>query len=342
MKYLLGTISLLLFAFIFGFIGFILGTTGFSSKFDINHVTSIGTIVTIGILTLTLIWQFLNSKKEKINTRFYELLKYHHTNSNEIELTNPFALKTNQNKEVHGKKCFMIIYRQYKLAKQILDYYEHIPGKGKIQDKLLGSRITDYNRFSKGIELSNFCKSEIAYIIIYHGVSSEAEYDLLESLEKNYKKEFTNDIIKHFRLFPVHYSDCYKKDDFQILINDQTKEHAMRYLLNIENKYSDKTFKAYFFGGHLHRLDHYFRHLFHFINFIYNDSILSKTEKQDYYKILRTQLSSYEQVLFYINSLSSLGRDWELTNDKKHKLITTPNLMKNMPKNMASDLVQNV
>jgi len=29
MKHLLGTISLLLFAFIFGFIGFILGTTGF-------------------------------------------------------------------------------------------------------------------------------------------------------------------------------------------------------------------------------------------------------------------------------------------------------------------------
>lgn len=336
MKYFLWSISILLFAFLFGFTGFILGTTGFSRKFDIDHVTSIGTIATIGVLILTLIWQFLNSKKEKINTRFYELLKYHHTNSNEIELTNPFALKTSVNKTVHGKKCFMIIYRQYKLAKQILDYYEHIPEKGKIQNRLKNSRTKDYKKFSKGVELSDFCKSEIAYIITYHGVSSEAEYDLLESLQKNYTKEFTTDIIKYFRLFPVHYSDYYKKIDFDILTDNNTDKHAMRYLLNLEDKYSDKTFIAYFFGGHLHRLDHYFRHLFHFVNFIYNDSILSKTEKQDYYKILRTQLSSYEQVLFFINSKSYLGRDWELTNTKKHKLITDTKLTKNMPKNMVS------
>jgi hypothetical protein len=340
MKYLLKTISLLLFAFIFGFIGFILGTTGFSSKFDINHISSIGTIATIGILTLTLIWQFLNSKKEKINTQFYELLKYHHTNSNEIELTNPFELKTNQNREVHGKKCFMIIYRQYKLAKQILDYYEHIPKKGNIQNKLLNTSTKHYKKFSKGVELNDFCKSEIAYIITYHGVSSEAEYDLLESLQKNYTKEFVTDILKYFRLFPVHYSDCYKKSDFEILSDNNTEEHAMRYLLNLENKYSNKTFVAYFFGGHLHRLDHYFRHLFHFVNFIYNDSILSEEERQDYYKILRTQLSTYEQVLFYINSQSCLGRDWELTNDKKQKLITETKLTKNMPKNMVADLIQ--
>jgi len=290
-------------------------------------------------LTLTLIWQFLNSKKEKINTRFYELLKYHHTNSNEIELTNPFALKTNQNKIVHGKKCFMIIYRQYKLAKQILDYYEHIPEKGSIKDKLLNTSTKHYKKFSKGVELNDFCKSEIAYIITYHGVSSEAELDLTETLKKNYSLDFINDIIKHFRLFPVHYSSAFNKTDFEIMTINTDQNHAMRKLSNIKNSYPKKKY-IYFFGGHLHRLDHYFRHLFHFVNFIYNDSIFSEKERQDYYKILRTQLSTYEQVLFYINSQSCLGRDWEHTNDKKHKLITTPNLMKNMPKNMVSDLIQ--
>lgn len=334
----LNKIGILLLFILFFLGGFLLGQTGFTSEIDANKVASYGTIATVVFLLITLMFQYTDSKKEKINTRFYELLKYHHTNSNEIELTNPFALKTNQNKIVHGKKCFMIIYRQYNLAKQILDYYEQIPKKGNIQDKLL--KNSTYSKFSNRSNVNDFCKSEIAYIITYHGVSSEAEYDLLESLRKNYSKEFVTDILKYFRLFPVHYSDYYKKSDFEILSNNNTENHAMRYLLNLENKYSNKTFVAYFFGGHLHRLDHYFRHLFHFVNFIYNDSILSEKERQDYYKILRTQLSTYEQVLFYINSQSYLGRDWELTNDKKHKLITETKLTKNMPKNMVSNLVQ--
>jgi hypothetical protein len=96
-----------------------------------------------------------------------------------------------------------------------------------------------------------------------------------------------------------------------------------------------------YYNGHQHRRGHYFRHLFQTVKYInYNDDI-KEEEKYFYAKTLRAQLSTYEQAILFINSITTLGYKWELLpeenllkkgDDKiKCKLITNNQLIKNLP-----------
>lgn len=100
-----------------------------------------------------------------------------------------------------------------------------------------------------------------------------------------------------------------------------------------------------YYGGNQHRLGHYFRHLFQCIKYINGQKQLTQKEKYFYAKTLRAQLSTYEQAVFFINSLSIMGMPWELIPDyekskigfvnkkriKKSRLISNYNLIKNLP-----------
>ena len=84
-----------------------------------------------------------------------------------------------------------------------------------------------------------------------------------------------------------------------------------------------------YYNGHQHRLSHYFRHLFQSYKYLNSQKNLPEKEKYFYAKMLRAQLSTYEQALLFVNSLSSSGMNWEL--DSTEKLITKFNLIKNLP-----------
>ena len=96
-----------------------------------------------------------------------------------------------------------------------------------------------------------------------------------------------------------------------------------------------------YYGGHQHRLGHYFRHLFQSYKFLSLQTFLDADEKYFYGKTLRAQLSTYKQFILLFNSISSLGMKWEYTADIKDlpddvifddfKFITRYNLIKNLP-----------
>ncbi|KEQ31648.1 hypothetical protein N180_15530 [Pedobacter antarcticus 4BY] len=102
-----------------------------------------------------------------------------------------------------------------------------------------------------------------------------------------------------------------------------------------------------YYGGHQHRLGHYFRHLFQTYKYLHYHPNLNMKEKYFYGKTLRAQLSTYEQALLFINSISTVGMKWELLAEYKEKsgmnlerifklrrdnhLITRYNLIKNLP-----------
>ncbi|MFV8358241.1 putative phage abortive infection protein, partial [Flavobacterium sp. XS1P32] len=96
-----------------------------------------------------------------------------------------------------------------------------------------------------------------------------------------------------------------------------------------------------YYGGHQFRLGHYFRHLYQTVKFINNHDNIDYQTKYEYVKILRSQLSTYEQAILFTNSLSQMGKSWELqpkinSQLKKYKkydfeLITKYNLIKNLP-----------
>lgn len=64
------------------------------------------------------------------------------------------------------------------------------------------------------------------------------------------------------------------------------------------------------FEGHQSRLGHYYRHLFQAVQFVDSQPDLDDVQKYDYVKMLRAQLSTHEQALLLINSLSPVGEVW--------------------------------
>ena len=66
-----------------------------------------------------------------------------------------------------------------------------------------------------------------------------------------------------------------------------------------------------------------------------SDFSLKYKNKEKYIKIIRSQLSDYEQVLLYYDTLSLLGMDWDETSGEEKKdemnLIGKYRLLKNCP-----------
>ena len=62
--------------------------------------------------------------------------------------------------------------------------------------------------------------------------------------------------------------------------------------------------------------------------------------KYNYVKTYRAQFSTYEQSVFFFNSLSDIGQKWEISakSDIDKMLITKFNLIKNIPSEFILDI----
>jgi len=82
---------------------------------------------------------------------------------------------------------------------------------------------------------------------------------------------------------------------------------------SIKDKFPNRDNKVNIHTGYQVILGHYFRHLFQTVNYINNQKNLPYSKKYFFTKTLRAQLSTYEQIIFFYNSVSPLGADWELS-----------------------------
>lgn len=55
--------------------------------------------------------------------------------------------------------------------------------------------------------------------------------------------------------------------------------------------------------------DHYFRHIYRILKFVYSSPLINNHDRYEYAAMLRGQLSRYELVWLYYNGLSEFGRD---------------------------------
>lgn len=78
--------------------------------------------------------------------------------------------------------------------------------------------------------------------------------------------------------------------------------------------------------GHQIRLGHYYRNLFQLVDFIDGSANLTNAQKKNYLKTLRAQLTTHEQAMMYLNSLSSMGNPWWTK-----KFITKYRIVSNIP-----------
>jgi hypothetical protein len=81
------------------------------------------------------------------------------------------------------------------------------------------------------------------------------------------------------------------------------------------------------FEGHQSRLGHYYRHLYQMVRYVDQQPLALKIDKYEHVKTIRAQLSTHEQALLLVNSLTPIGQNWWIKN-----LIVKYRLVKNIPR----------
>ncbi len=114
-------------------------------------------------------------------------------------------------------------------------------------------------------------------------------------------------------------------------INEQHPELIRKLIDYLEQESKDtNNQKKYTISGMHEQFGHYFRHLYQTVNYVNDNKLLTFKEKYFYVKMLRAQMGDYEQSVFFFNSLSDLGRKWELEINSK-RLISKYKIIKNLP-----------
>lgn len=312
--------------------------------------------------------QKIASEKDKIEARFFELLKFHRENVSELNYTIYSAKKkentSNENlieEIVNGRKVFKIIYDDFhslnaELSWAFINISLNEVYENQYLEKIkLNKRYKNDNKY-----LLNLARIDIVYTILFFGLSKEDKLTIKDICNNRYKTDFINKLVEFALLKPNNdssYSSKWlklnkledgQKSEYHIkFLKYREKEKSNVIIINdLEYKSEEPKFKGTYYknkylkyyGGHQFRLGHYFRNLFQIVSYINNSNHINNEQKYFMVKLLRGQLSTYEQSIIFLNSLSYMGRRWELediNNPQKEigindQLITKYNLIKNI------------
>lgn len=303
-------------------------------------------------LYLTLKDQRESSQKQSFETKIYDLIRIHRENVNDLNYTKF------ENGEMHtstSRKVFRVmvgefleIYHETKRFTKIYPNEDYL--KPEYYDRL--KTIKENNKCTATVE--QLALIDIAYSFFYYGLSKESETILLHKFYNRYNKDFAHQLKVFLQLKPKKelLSEYKLWNDFKKKSVQEMKsifEVIYKYSLrkknaeSIEENYPivKNLYLKKYYGGHQHRLGHYFRHLFQSFKFISMQYYLDDEEKYFFAKSIRTQFSTYEQFMIFFNSISSQGMRWEylyeVPNSKytlkedDFKFISTYCLIKNLP-----------
>ncbi|WP_282016548.1 putative phage abortive infection protein [Marinifilum flexuosum] len=317
---------------------------------DSEYWGYLGSFLAAFLLAATLIYQIRSSRRQQVEAKFFELIKYYRDNISEMRIRNPFYYRTGslfhnrcyEEEFVEGRRVMKIIFDQYKVAYGICKQnniinssnYEMILKKSRYKNHFTPKKPKNSNTICEE-QKRRFIENEIAYLITFWGVSRGSSDELSEKLLSQFDIPLKGgsvgvDIIDYIKKIPAAYECGPNSKRISVILNSflKTKVISNSTIVNINNSGFIK-----FFGGHQYQLGHYYRHLFQAVKFIDEQSIwfFSKNEKYEYVKTLRAQMSNYEQALLFINSLTIMGRKWEYSSNGRC-LISEYNLIKNLPK----------
>ncbi|MBW8358378.1 MAG: putative phage abortive infection protein [Weeksellaceae bacterium] len=316
----------------------------------------VGTIFSLGgflILILTLSEQIKFANKERFESKFFDLLKIHRENIQEMS-----------SKSKSGRKELTDIFSQFlKCKEETMFFFKRKKENHIYQNDYLMKLKKSFELTNNNVDVVTLAKLNIPYIIVFYGLSAEGKETIKAQFKKKYHPEFYEPILDFLAMKPIKESQHHKKwKSINTIADKRNKKRAFEIIRMLRNNpnhneedypnISEKAKRNFYpnnyikyYGGHQYKLGHYFRHLFQTFTFINEQKNLSNEEKYFYAKTLRAQLSTSEQLLLFINSLSHLGIVWDLSprvskktidfcytkrlNNKR--LITKYNLVKNLP-----------
>jgi Putative phage abortive infection protein len=234
---------------------------------------------------------------ERFENRFYELLKLHRANVDEMNIAN----------KLRGRKCFVQMFYELKYCWiKVNDVIKATPKD--IQD--------DYNYHKMNV-------FEFVYKIFFFGIGYNSEKQLMYSFNQPQMHLF-----QQCKSVLIEIQDRFES----MRLADPTNSI---YVLDVplSGITDERTFEiSYFpFDGHVNRLGHYYRHLFQTATYVVeqDETLLDYDMKYSYIKTLRAQLSNHEQLLLYYNSLAWFDAEWR-------EILTKYRFIKNLPLPLAN------
>lgn len=229
-------------------------------------------------------------QKERFESRFYEMLALHRSNVDEMEISNNLH-------QLKSRKLLMRMFYEYKYIYFVFKHFSE-------------------NDFEDQFELERL--TELSYRLFFHGLNNDS-FDSLNIKIEGKEAQLFEKVAEYLEKIRTkrrdHINSPDKLGDFE---DEITLPSGLKFLCK---------FLYYPFDGHTNRLPHYYRHLYQLTKFIVNDESLGldRLEKYEYIKIIRAQLSNYEQLLLYYNSFV-YGKSW-----LKKNLFTDYRIIKNVP-----------
>lgn len=301
------------------------------------------------LIYLSFVAQTKENKRNAFESSFFEMMRIYRENINELRYRK-------------FKEDDYIVYENRQVIREIfnefIECYREVrkfSNSTKTEDYLTPKYTEKLKKIIKGINpkisLIELARIDIAYSIVFYGLGIEGESIIRMDVQKKYNPNYYYKLLYWMKMKPKksnkeRYSNWKKSRDLELkdLLKLVDELYANRNHPEKTDGLSDlaKDFKMNlnyekYYGGHQFRLGHFFRHLFQSYKYLNSHKDLSEKEKYAYGKMYRAQLSTYEQALLFINSISTIGMKWEFTPEKqtnpkiKTNLITTYNLIKNLP-----------
>jgi hypothetical protein len=255
-----------------------------------NIISSIIALIAI----CTLWFEIGKSKSQKIDDKFYELLKIHRQNVEEMKIGLLVGRQVFKEMYYELGNCNALISNIFDNKKHEFirndenkdqhEFYYNYPYEAK--------RNLAYNIFFYGYEFNNVNK----FIDSDSTILDTENLVLIEAIQQKFIKQ----------------NKDWKQGNASITKNSN----------NLLISY----YKPY--CGHSEWLGHYFRHLYQTVKFI-DKACLCKKSKREYIKTLKAQLSEYEQALLFYHACSDLGKDW--FKEDKNSFIIKYRLIQHLP-----------
>ena len=296
-------------------------------------------VVSIILLVLTLKTQKDADYKSQLENRIFQLIKIHQDNVSSMRMDDNGA-------DLCGREVFSMIKRQIlsciREIKPLIDAYE--------SELFTKEFESDYEKLRIEIDRKEFAILDMAFSIVYIGVDKESLTQLKSILSKRYSEGIVNLVIWNSRLRPFRSAEkTYVEWDrwsrlsakermcllpYMFMPYEKIKDEIVEYIKESFPLLHRQAYRKYY-AGHQFRLGHYYRNLYMIIEYISNEQTLQEEDRYKYVKIIRSQLSTTEQLLLMANSITYLGREWELYAENEKKYFTRYNLIKNIPQDTA-------
>jgi hypothetical protein len=227
-----------------------------------GYVGTAFVLLSVVLLFITLKKQRLTAQEQSFETKYFELIKIHRDNVDELQL-----------KGERGRKIFVLILREFRLILSVTRRIALQSNQNLDQQQLI----------------------HIDYYCLYFGTGPNSSRMLKMSLAK----------------FDAHFITMLENE----LGKEDVKLEAER-----QRKLAYKPFE-----GHQSRLGHYYRHLYQTVCYV--DKQKLDLDKYEFVKTIRAQLSTHEQALLLLNSLTPIGQNWW-----EKDLIVKYRMVQNLPR----------